>query len=547
MNLETTLTGFLAAILIAATVATAFLSLVLVWLYRRATLRGMDELSGVAKKPPKPPIATNPDTSLVIRSPGPGNELAKRTTAFDRAASRLRSATLLYAIACGVYAVVFTIPWIAGAGGFNLGRFFWLTVCLSWVGVIVLIRVSSTHLQKTLTILGGYFLIVLAVAGWVVARNDSTVVAGLAFFWFYVNGSATLLLLGFLFPKIRAVGSLVLVIMMAGMTGANLVVYSNEATISFFATLGNHLGLEAQATFYLMQGLGFLPLALVGWFVLLGIGRLYRAKYFSDLSLNLDAHVILFAVVHSIQVTSGGVAWFLTGLVAFVGYKLVLILGFSLLRKGKTKPVHLLLLRVFALKERSERFFNGFAKHWRRTGTLQLIAGPDLITSVMQPHQFLDFVSGKHGRQFVKDEADLEERLGRRDLACDPDATFRITDFYCRADTWKRTMQRLAESVDVVLMDLRSFSRDNQGCVYEIEQLLDKVDLERITFLIDHTTDRQFLEEVLQTLWARLSPDSPNRIKEAVACIIDTSIGTRKAIRLLFYRLYGVPRLESTS
>ena len=66
-----------------------------------------------------------------------------------------------------------------------------------------------------------------------------------------------------------------------------------------------------------------------------------------------------------------------------------------------------------------------------------------------------------------------------------------------------------------MLMDLRSFSRSNHGCRYELEQLLDIVDLERVTFLVDETTDRPFLEEMLQHLWQDVDRESPNRKAES--------------------------------
>jgi len=62
-----------------------------------------------------------------------------------------------------------------------------------------------------------------------------------------------------------------------------------------------------------------------------------------------------------------------------------------------------------------------------------------------------------------------------------------------------------------VLMDLRSFAPANQGCLFELGQLLDIVALARLLLLVDTSTDRPFLEATLQQLWSRLSAGSPNR------------------------------------
>lgn len=72
-------------------------------------------------------------------------------------------------------------------------------------------------------------------------------------------------------------------------------------------------------------------------------------------------------------------------------------------------------------------------------------------------------------------------------------------------------MARLAATCDAVLMDLRSFSPKNQGCIFELGRLLDGVDLTGVIFLIDKTTDVRFLENTLYKLWQSLSTESPNQ------------------------------------
>jgi hypothetical protein len=97
------------------------------------------------------------------------------------------------------------------------------------------------------------------------------------------------------------------------------------------------------------------------------------------------------------------------------------------------------------------------------------------------------------------------------DLGPDPDGRYRVAEFFCRADTWQPTMRRLVADSDAVLMDLRSFSASNQGCVYELGRLLDEIDLGRIVFVTDKTTDHSFLEATLQQQWSSVAAESPNR------------------------------------
>jgi hypothetical protein len=72
-------------------------------------------------------------------------------------------------------------------------------------------------------------------------------------------------------------------------------------------------------------------------------------------------------------------------------------------------------------------------------------------------------------------------------------------------------MRRLVADSDAVLMDLRTFSASNQGCVYELGRLLDAIELDRVVFVTDKSTDRSFLEATLQQQWSSLAAESPNR------------------------------------
>ena len=79
----------------------------------------------------------------------------------------------------------------------------------------------------------------------------------------------------------------------------------------------------------------------------------------------------------------------------------------------------LLLLRVFALGRRSESLYDSLGKSWRAVGSMQLIAGPDLATSTIEPHEFLDFVSGRLDRRFIDTGGSLDLRIDQMDLAPD--------------------------------------------------------------------------------------------------------------------------------
>jgi hypothetical protein len=72
------------------------------------------------------------------------------------------------------------------------------------------------------------------------------------------------------------------------------------------------------------------------------------------------------------------------------------------------------------------------------------------------------------------------------------------------------TVARLARDAAAVLMDLRGFAPANRGCIFEIEELVATVPLQRIVLLVDASTDLAFLEQTLHGAWRAVPEDSLN-------------------------------------
>jgi hypothetical protein len=293
--------------------------------------------------------------------------------------------------------------------------------------------------------------------------------------------------------------------------------------------------------------LGFGLFGMAGWWLLKWIGRRYEQRKMSDQSLILDAMWLMFGVVQSITFAFEGWLWLFTGLAGFAAYKVITRLGFAL--SGVARPIAagptLLLLRVFALGGKSERLFDALSKRWLRAGSISMIAGPDLVASTVEPHEFLEYMAGRLSRRFVRGGDDLERRLRAMERGPDPDGRYRVNEFFCYADSWKDTMTRLAAGADAVLMDLRSFSPANQGCIFELQQLLDSVSLERVVFLLDDTTDRAFLEQVLRDSWGRVRQDSPNhRLKAPEARLLRVATQRAADVRGLVKLLLAGPAIR---
>jgi len=240
--------------------------------------------------------------------------------------------------------------------------------------------------------------------------------------------------------------------------------------------------------------------------------------------------------------------WILSGLVAFALYKLTAIASFraaGLARRAGSNGPRLLLLRVFALGKRSEALFESLGKSWRTVGSMQMIAGPDLATATIEPHEFMDFVGGRLARRFIDTGRTLDMRMSQMDLEADREGQFRVTEFFCHDDTWKMTLVRLADESDTVLMDLRGFSPAHSGCVFEIHELFNVVTLPRVVFAIDQSTDQSFLRQTMQHAWRQLKDRSPNhRLAEGQVALVELSGMSAAAVDNL---LYAICAAASTS
>lgn len=534
--------------MLASAVLTAPVSLFLLWLYRRAVLRAMAVQAGTTAPQTIADATTAAGPPLLVQLIDASTFDVSRPALYERALRSLVSATAVYVVAGLTYALVLTSAWFVfmRGEGFVLSRFLWLMSCYAWPTALAVGMLAAVSRGQRVLVAVAYFAMLFAVAIYGLMRNAELSPDQLVFFWIYTNAPATLLLLAFLNRRVRAVGPLVLAFMVTAVIGSQVLISaigSGDAGMRAAVTAGSMVGLGGTGTFFALMLLGFAIFGVAGWWALKWIGRRYQARTLSDQSLTLDAMWLLFGVIQSITLAFEGWVYVLTGLAAFAVYKAVAAAGFALTGVGvrpKAEPM-LLLLRVFALGSRSEKLFDALSKRWLRAGSISMIAGPDLVTSTVEPHEFLDFLGGELSRQFVRGPDDLERRVRAMELGPDPDGRYRVNEFFCYADTWKHTMRALASRADAVLMDLRSFSPQNQGCIYELHQLLESVPLERVVFLLDDATDRAFLERSLQDAWLRVPTDSPNRGAGAQAKLLRVASQQAADVRGLLKLLFGAP------
>ncbi len=532
-----------------AAVLTLLVSVILLRLYRRAVINQMDVNSGFNQKPDDSPPVVAPIRNRFYDEHGDG------VTFYQKAMRGPWHVVRHYAIAGLVYALVFSIaarfvyPFQLGIPGFLISIWIYL-----WplVPAMILIIPVAVRLQILYVVI--YFGILMLLTLWagtindipasrfgaitLPARSSATPELNIRL-WLMVNGIPTLLVLLSFNRWARAITPLVLSFITAALSGT-LVVY-----FALFSGLGIEVAVAASVYFDIdvrIFVLGVLLLSLLGfgalgWAISRWISRAYRNKTFNDQSLLLDALWLLFASGYAMWLILGGLVWAATAIVAFVGFKFSLRLTQKITSPSVQSWRGLTFLRVFSLGRRSEQLLENVAKYWRHIGSVQMITGPDVARSTVQPHQFLDFLSGNLVSHFVHDRVSLVRSISEWDCEPDSDGRYRINSLFCHADTWQQALPQLAQAGDMVLMDLRSFSATNAGCTHEIQHLIANVSLNSCLLIVDKTTDVPFLEGILQQAWRCLPPHSPNKTRSPSETPIHQFDSSPHALRQLVRQL----------
>jgi hypothetical protein len=294
------------------------------------------------------------------------------------------------------------------------------------------------------------------------------------------------------------------------------------ATLALVIALGASLGwltfleigkviVGVSPAIWIFRLFGLIVGALVGLVAARGFSWLYRAKRISEQMLFIDTWWSLLTVIQAgLLVILWGPAGFVA-LAGLGGYLLISRVLMSGLRSDRPPAARLLLLRVFGHDRRTERLFDELTLRWRPFGTVELLAGRDLALRNIDPGEFYDFLTGKLAREFVQDGADLDRRLARRDDRQDPDGRFRVNQFFCHRNAWKPTLDRLVAGCDAVLMDLRDFNENREGCRYEIRRLAEHAGAKPIVLLTNAKTQLDLAESLFRDTATqhhrRASPD----------------------------------------
>jgi len=242
-----------------------------------------------------------------------------------------------------------------------------------------------------------------------------------------------------------------------------------------------------------------LPVGWIAWRAAASVADRYRRRCFSDMQLLADAW---WGVIVAFGVAAGWVhgAWVALGcaLAAYVVYFATVraLLHWFRLARHEGGPA-LLLLRVFGHQQRTEQLFDAVAARWRFSGPVTMIAGADLALRSIDVDEALAFAHGEIESSYIAGSVDLGQRLQALHGRTDPDGRYRVEQFFCFDDTWRPTLQALLSRSRVILMDLRGFTRQNAGCIFELQQLASLGRLADCVFVADKDTDRRLAEQSL--------------------------------------------------
>jgi len=175
-------------------------------------------------------------------------------------------------------------------------------------------------------------------------------------------------------------------------------------------------------------------------------------------------------------------------------------------------PLKLLFLWVFGSAERLNSLFLGLGAIWRCLGTAQLLEGGEMLGTGGDVFRYL---RGRTQEIIARTPEHVAAKVSSFQQAPHRWMCMYATNMLlCGDQSWRYALDTFLKDTDLVLMDLSRFSRDNAGCTYEIGQLIDKIDNRRFLFLIDDTTDLDFLYVSLEAAWKAMAADSPNRQRD---------------------------------
>jgi len=485
--------GAAMSVLLFALPLAMLITLITLLLYRRAVGRAM-RAAAPDSAPLTPASATeSPPPPLELQALPP--DAGAHDPLLRRAYTSARRLSAGYAVAGITHALISVVIYFR-LSGLELLPFRTLLVAaiFAWPVVVVWTLTAIITRRQKWALIAAYFAVLLGLE--IVAETmhlrHRPAFGQLFLLWALNMGPQTVVLAPLSNRAWRPVGLISLFVAIV-LVGAFLLGFQFFGCLVLTARSDTLLSIMPYA-----QGILVIACAIGAWLLLRRLAQLHDRKRTSDLMFTVDSWWLLVTAIQVLMLLGPTQGASVLMMLAYVAYKLVLHFWLKTGRPdAAAAPRSMLLLRVFGHTARTRTLTDQVGQAWRQVGPINMIGGTNLATSLIEPDELIAFWSGRLRQQFVAGAADLRARIERLDERPDPDGRYRINEFFCHDNTWRATVQVLAQRSAVVLMDLRGFGKRNLGCEFELSLLLSEIPLARVVLLVDESTRMEELRPLL--------------------------------------------------
>jgi hypothetical protein len=185
------------------------------------------------------------------------------------------------------------------------------------------------------------------------------------------------------------------------------------------------------------------------------------------------------------------------------------------------RPLSIVYLRTFENQPRARTFLQGA---WREFGYVYFLRSAASVTPAeyrelkRSPGDLLIGSPERFARELAKP---LPEPIRKRFHVFTNvgPQTIWVRDWYgsypprtflCHGNIWKTSVDMLLDRADLVVLDLSGMIPANAGVRYEVQRVIDRIPIERVIFLADRRSDRDYLHTEIGRAWSHMGPGSPN-------------------------------------
>jgi hypothetical protein len=191
-------------------------------------------------------------------------------------------------------------------------------------------------------------------------------------------------------------------------------------------------------------------------------------------------------------------------------------------RRTTDAPLNILYLRLFDNDAGTRRFTRG---RWRFEGYVHLLRSADQVDDdELEAAQD----RGTMASLFITTPEQLDAALRRQATGRFDEprphgflATWRwatnaergrypVRALLCHGNFWKSAVDLLLQRMDVVVIDLTGYRPQHTGTRYELQRVVDRFPIERVSLVAEAASDRPFLVAQLRAAWAQMAGGSPN-------------------------------------